>query len=112
MQRPPDCGPDPLRHGVDPGVDRRQRRLVVLDRLWPTIGQRDDPPHHPRGDALERRHREVQVRVVAVGRVHVRAQPDAGIDDADVVGREPARELRQRLAVVHADLGLELERPR
>ena len=67
---------------VHPRVERRERGLVVVGRRAARSGSCDDPARHrARGEALERRHRRVQVGVVAVDRVDVVAQPDAGVGD-------------------------------
>ena len=59
------------------GVYRPEDRLVVGGRgaVWPRPRQ---PAHRRRRDRLEPRHGQVEVEVVAVGRVDVRAQPHPG----------------------------------
>ncbi len=95
---------------MHPGVDRREHRLVGVGPR--VLGEVHDPARHrARGEPLERRHRRVQVGVVAVDRVDVVAQPHTGVGDADprrggalgeangerpgVLGRHPLLELEE-----------------
>ena len=82
---------------VQPGVERAEDGLVVvggravLGQLGHVAG------HRAGGDALERRDRGVDVGVVAVDRVDVVAQPDAGVGEL-----QPRRPARPRRAAARA----------
>ena len=92
-----------LRELVQERVDRRERRLVVVGPRALLRQPHDPARHRAGGEPLERRHRRVQVDVVAVQRVDVVAQPDAGVGEPQPRGRgelgEPLRE-RARLGRV------------
>ncbi|CAA9473401.1 MAG: hypothetical protein AVDCRST_MAG13-637 [uncultured Solirubrobacteraceae bacterium] len=66
---------------VDPRVERREDRLVVVGRRAVVGERRREPRHHPGGQPLEGRDGRVDVGVVAVDRVDVVAQPQARIGD-------------------------------
>ena len=95
---------------VHPRVDRRERGLVVVGGRV-VLGQVDDPARHRAGrEALEGRHGRVDVGVVAVDRVDVVAQPDAGVGELDARGRGLLGEPRgERAGVGRLDPLLEAE---
>ena len=80
---------------VHPRVERRERGLVVVGASRRRSGSVDDPARHRAGgEALERRHRRVEVGVVAVDRVDVVAQPEAGVGDRHAARARRARRAR------------------
>ena len=95
---------------VHPRVERRERGLVGVGG-GVVLGQVHDPARHRAGgEALEGRHRRVDVGVVAVDRVDVVAQPHAGVGEAHARGRGLLGEPRgQRPGVGRRDPLLEAE---
>ena len=82
-----------LRERVQPRVQRRQHRFVVVGRRAVLREPRDEARHRAGREALERRHRGVDVGVVAVDGVDVVAQPDPRVGELQrrQLG-EPARQ--------------------
>ncbi len=101
-----------LSERVQPGVDRREDPLVVIDRARAAVGEPRDPSHHAGPDSLEHRHRRVRVAVVAVHRVDVVAQPHARVRRTHGRAAQPegSSEHRERLAGTPVDRLLEPER--
>ena len=86
-----------LRELVQERVDRRERRLVVVGPRAVLRQPHDPARHRAGGEPLERRHRRVQVDVVAVDRVDVVAQPDARVGEPQPRrARELGEPLRER----------------
>ena len=85
-----------LRGGVQPRIERRDDGLVLVGRVdvvpAAAVGEREPSAARDR-DALERRHGHVQVEVVAVRRVDAIGDPQPGVGELDVRGREQARQL-------------------
>ena len=84
------------RDGVAPGEHRRTHRLVVADTREVRRRTPEQAAHRAHAEALERRHGEVAVEVVAVRGIHVRAHPQAGVGDARARRRRPLGDARQR----------------
>ena len=97
--------------GGAPRVDRRGHRLVVLDGGEAARGPREKAAHRADREALEGGNREVAIEVVAVGRIHVGPQPQAGIGDTRARRGSPlGKPLRDRRGGARLDQLLQGER--
>ena len=85
---------------VAPREHRGGHRLVVLDSSRRRGRAAQQTAHRADAQALDRRHRQMAVQVVAMHRVHVGAHPQARIGDLTRAGERPRgdpREHRRRL---------------